>query len=69
MVFCDPPYDMEDWDSLMKELGQSSLVNKGGILVVEHRHTVALAEVYGLLTSFSTRRYGDTSITFYQKPE
>ena len=69
LVFSDPPYDLLDLDSLMSGLSERPLVKEGGIAVVEHRHTTVLAQSYGKLEQTSTRRYGDSAVTFFQSGE
>ena len=65
-VFCDPPYDMHDWGSLMGRLSEGELVKAGGIVVVEHRYDTALAERYGTLVRAASRRHGGTSVSFFR---
>ena len=65
LVFADPPYKMAEWDSLMFSLGEVELIERQGVLVVEHRYTTILAQEYGALVRTDTRRYGDTSVSFF----
>ena len=65
LVFADPPYEMNTWDSLMGRLGDGGLVQEDGEVVVEHRHGTTLAEQYGSLVQRLSRRYGDTVISIY----
>ena len=66
LIFADPPYDTAPWASLMDELSRHSLIKQNGVVVVEHRYGTALAERYGELLQVSSRRYGDTSVSFYK---
>ena len=66
MVFADPPYDMDEWDTLMGRLGAGDLIKEGGVVVVEHRYTTAPAESYNKLVQITGRRYGDTSVSVYR---
>ena len=66
LIFADPPYDTAPWASLMDELNRHGLVKQNSVVVVEHRYGTALAERYDGLVQVSSRRYGDTSVSFYK---
>jgi 16S rRNA (guanine966-N2)-methyltransferase len=66
LVFADPPYRMRNWIDLLSRLAEATVINEGGILVAEHRYTTDLEEAYGRLTVMTRRRFGQTSLTFYQ---
>jgi 16S rRNA (guanine966-N2)-methyltransferase len=66
LVFADPPYDLDEWESLMVGLGSGDLLAEEGIVVAEHRHGAAMTERYGSLVRVKSRRYGDTAITIYK---
>ena len=69
LVFADPPYGSVDLDALMGSLDEASLVRRGGLVVVEHRSTEAMADAYGRLARTHDRRYGDTSVCIYSSGE
>ena len=65
LVFADPPYDLDPWESLMQQLGNAALMEANGTVVAEHRHNRSLAPLYGMLGLETRRRYGDTAISIY----
>ncbi|MCH7786540.1 MAG: 16S rRNA (guanine(966)-N(2))-methyltransferase RsmD [Chloroflexi bacterium] len=66
LIFADPPYDTAPWETLMDDLSRHGLIKQNGVVVVEHRYGTALAERYDGLAQVSSRRYGDTSVSFYK---
>ncbi len=66
LVFADPPYQLQEWDSLMNSLNRQGVVNSDGIVIAEHSHVTELSPQYNILMKADNRRYGDTSITVYQ---
>lgn len=66
LVFADPPYQLQEWDSLMNSLNRQGVVNSDGIVIAEHSHVTELSPQYDILMKADNRRYGDTSITVYQ---
>lgn len=69
LVFADPPYDIDPWDSLMRQLSSGNMLHDGGFVVAEHRSQRDLAEQYGRLSLVTHRRYGDTAISVYRPGE
>ncbi|MCH8064076.1 MAG: 16S rRNA (guanine(966)-N(2))-methyltransferase RsmD [Chloroflexi bacterium] len=65
LVFADPPYELNEWESIICLLDARGLVSEGGRMVAEHRSGANLAESYGGLRMTTSRRYGDTAITIY----
>ena len=65
LVFADPPYEMDEWESVMYLLDARGLVSEGGQVVAEHRGGTDLAEGYGGLRKITSRRYGDTAVSIY----
>ena len=66
LVFSDPPYDQDPWNSLMSMLAGNQMLREGGLVVAEHRRERQLAEAYGRLARVTGRRYGDTLISIYE---
>ena len=65
LVFADPPYDMDTWDTLMTDLEARDLINEYGYLVAEHRRDTSMADRYGKLARLAVHRYGDTSVSVF----
>ena len=69
LVFADPPYGMDRWAGLMRRLAAGPVIDEGGVLVAEHRGSTRLEETYGRLSMVTSRRFGQTSLTFYRAGE
>lgn len=74
LIFADPPYALvtkgEAESSLslvMKALTEAKAVSPGARIVVEHGKGDDAPTIAGL-TASDTRRYGDTSVSFYEAP-
>ena len=67
LVFTDPPYDKAVLDAVLRRLGRGSLIEQGSWVVVEHRKSFRAAEEAGSLSLTRTLRYGDTSLSCYQR--
>ena len=65
LVFADPPYALDDWQVVMEALNRQGMLQEGGMVVAEHRHSTAMADEYGGLSLRTRRRYGDTAISIY----
>lgn len=66
IIFIDPPYHKSELEGILLLLGAMNILKKNGIAVVEHScKTKALQSAGGGISAFKTRRYGDTSVTFY----
>ena len=63
LVFADPPYEFGAYDELLAAV--VSLLAEEGELAIEHRAKLELPERVGDLTRIKTRRYGDSSLSFY----
>jgi|TARA_B100000959_G_scaffold71540_1_gene75863 16S rRNA (guanine966-N2)-methyltransferase len=66
MVFLDPPFELDDWDRVMCEVGKSGFVNDGGKVVAEHRSNLDLDSFYGNMNRINNKSYGDSKITIYE---
>ena len=65
LVLADPPYQSAPWQAMLPRLAERGLVADSGVVVAEHHSNEPLENGYGSLRQFDSRRYGDTSITFY----
>ena len=65
-VFADPPYANRDaYEEVLKFLGESELLTRGGRLILEHRRTHELPMAAGHLERKRIVEQGDTALTFY----
>ena len=65
LVFSDPPYELDEWESVMCLLDARGLVSEEGRMIAEYRGGTNLAEGYGGLRLTTSRRYGDTVVSIY----
>jgi 16S rRNA (guanine966-N2)-methyltransferase len=65
LVVADPPYEYDRAESDLVSVLEQALLAEGGTLVVEHSQRRDWPETLGGLEQLSSRRYGDTRLTFY----
>jgi 16S rRNA (guanine966-N2)-methyltransferase len=66
VVFLDPPYEAGLLETALEALGGGGLVTAEGVVVAQHFTKRAPAPVIGALAAFRTRRFGETTLTFYR---
>lgn len=68
VAFFDPPYAI-DYGPVLEAFGanNASLLNDGGILVVEHHHKNNLKDAVGALRRWRILKQGDSALSFYEK--
>ncbi len=69
-VFIDPPYATDLASEALEAIGAGNLLHTAddnGVVIVEHDKRREPAESYGCLLKTGTRRYGDTSVSFYER--
>ncbi len=67
IAFYDPPYDA-DHSLVLHEFGYNkTLLNDGGILVVEHHTKKTLPDEVGSLRRWRILKQGETSLSFYER--
>lgn len=65
LIFADPPYDYEIHKKVIISIAK--LLKPGGVLILEHKKNQPLAENPNELALIDQRKYGITSVTFFQK--
>lgn len=65
LVYADPPYNFQPYDALIA--GAALLLAPDGELVVEHSTRRDLPVQAGELVRTETRKYGESSLSFYRK--
>jgi 16S rRNA (guanine966-N2)-methyltransferase len=66
IVFFDPPYD-SDYSLVLHEFGdRRSLLNQGGILIVEHHAKTVIPDEVGELRRWRILKQGDTWLSFFE---
>lgn len=66
IAFYDPPYDA-DYSLVLHEFGfNATLLNDGGILVVEHHTKKHMPDEIGRVRRWRILKQGETSLSFYE---
>jgi len=66
LVFLDPPYEAGLVETTLEALGGGGLLLPEGLVVAQHFTKRAPAATIGALATFRTRRFGETTLTFYR---
>lgn len=66
LIFMDPPYSKQDTTELLQLIAEKKLLKPQGVICVETANTTSLPETVNTLAQFDRRKYGSTSISFYQ---
>jgi 16S rRNA (guanine966-N2)-methyltransferase len=66
LVFLDPPYESDLAAGVLAALGGGQLLTSPGIVVAQHRTKRPLAPDAGVLRAYRTRRFGETTLTFFR---
>ena len=66
LVFLDPPYEKKLAENTLQMVGNSSIVENNGLIIVEERKGEQLPEQCGSLELIDQRRYGETGIWLYR---
>jgi len=66
MVFLDPPYGADLVEATLARLGAGGLTVAGALVVAQHFTKQPPPGETGALTAFRTRRFGETTLTFFR---
>ena len=66
VVFLDPPYDEDLVMPTLERLGASPVVEADAPVIAQHLTKQPPAEVVGRLRAYRTRRFGETTLTFFR---
>jgi len=66
LVFLDPPYEAGLVEAALDRLGAGDLTTEGAVVVAQHPTKRAPAAAFGCLAAFRTRRFGETTLTFFR---
>ncbi|MBL4715365.1 MAG: 16S rRNA (guanine(966)-N(2))-methyltransferase RsmD [Bacteroidia bacterium] len=62
LIFADPPYDFKKINQLPEQIFQNDLLNKSGLLIIEHSNKINL----DLFENFKEKRkYGQSAFSFF----
>jgi 16S rRNA (guanine966-N2)-methyltransferase len=65
IIFADPPYDLPNIPEIAQKVIDNGLLSDNGLLVIEHPSFLKLNFLPGFT---ETRRYGNSSFSFFEKP-
>ena len=66
IVFLDPPYEAGLVESTLEGLAGGGLLLAEGLVIAQHFTKRAPAATLGALAAFRSRRFGETTLTFYR---
>ena len=66
VVFLDPPYDEDLVVPTLERLGASPVVAPEALVIAQHLTKRAPPEAVGRLHAYRTRRFGETTLTFFR---
>ena len=66
IVFLDPPYGLDLGEQALAALAPGELVAPEGVVIAQHFTKRPPAAEYGMLRAFRTRRFGETTLTFFR---
>lgn len=67
-IYLDPPFRQDEYlSNLIDEISQEKILNKNGIIVVEHEKELILDENILDLYKYDFRNYGSKVISFYRR--
>lgn len=66
LIFADPPYEYEDYESIVEQVFLKNLLNEDGLLVIEHQ---SKKNFENLPDFIEVRPYGNAAFSFFGKPQ
>jgi 16S rRNA (guanine966-N2)-methyltransferase len=66
VVFLDPPYDSLHTAGTLDRLGEGACLTPGAVVVAQHPTKQPPAPDRGLLALWKTKRFGETTLTFFR---
>ena len=66
VVFLDPSYDEDFVAPTLERLGGGPVVQAGAVVIAQHLTKRPPPEVVGGLRAYRTRRFGETTLTFFR---
>jgi 16S rRNA (guanine966-N2)-methyltransferase len=66
LIFLDPPYDAGLVEKTLARLSDGALTTADTIVVAQHFTKRPPPDAIGALTAFRTRRFGETTLTFFR---
>jgi len=66
IVFLDPPYESGALEGAVAALGEGGVTAPGALVIAQHRTKQPPPPTAGTLAAFRTRRFGETTLTFFR---
>jgi 16S rRNA G966 N2-methylase RsmD len=66
LIFLDPPYEPDQVTPTLARLGEGNVLAPGALVIAQHFTKRVPPETTGALDAFRTRRFGETTLTFFR---
>ena len=67
LIFLDPPYEPDQVTPTLARLGEGNVLAPGALVIAQHFTKRPPPERAEALESFRTRRFGETTLTFFRR--
>ncbi len=67
IIFLDPPHYSAFGEESIKIINEFDILNKNGIIIIEHNTKEKYLDRYGLLYRYKKKKYGNTTISLYRE--
>ena len=68
VVFLDPPYESPRALPTLERLAEGACLLPEAVVVLQHATKAPPASALGVLAAWKTRRFGETTLTFFRRP-
>jgi 16S rRNA (guanine(966)-N(2))-methyltransferase RsmD len=68
VAFVDPPYDSPRGAPALAALATGDALGPGAVVVLQHGSKTPPPDAVGVLRTWKTRRFGETTLTFFRAP-
>ncbi len=68
VVFLDPPYDSPRAGPALERVAAGGCLAPGAVVVLQHPTKAPPPAAPGVLTAWKTRKFGETTLTFFRAP-
>lgn len=66
VIFMDPPYYKDMFVKALESVDNADLLDEDGIIMIEHDTKDSFPETIGRLIQSKSKKYGNTTLTFYK---
>lgn len=66
LAFLDPPYKINNYNTVLKIFSDNNMISKEGIIVIEHDVKASMQECSNFYTLIKNVDYGNTGISIYK---